>query len=218
MPENTTKTKVQAVEGYGGKITFCAPNATAREAACAAILAQTGAELVHPFTDVRVMAGQATAVVELLEDQPALDAVVCPVGGGGLLSGTAVAAHAINAGIEIVGAEPKGADDAAQSLATGKRIVVDQPHTIADGLRTSIGEPNFAFISRHVSRFVTVTDEEIVAAMRAVWTTLKIVIEPSAAVAYAAVLRDRNALAGRRVGVIFTGGNVDLDALPWRAK
>jgi threonine dehydratase len=218
MPEDSNRTKLRAVEDYRGQITLCASNARAREAACADVVARTGAELVHPFADFRVMAGQATAVVELLEDQPELDVVICPVGGGGLLSGTAVAAHALNPAIRIVAAEPAGADDAAQSLASGRRVVVDEPHTIADGLRTSIGEPNFAVIREHVHQVVTVTDAEIVAAMRLLWETLKIIVEPSAAVAFAAAQKDRSALAGHRVGLILTGGNVDLDALPWRAK
>lgn len=215
MPDNSTKTKIRSVEGYGGRITLCAPNARAREITCAEVIARTGAQLVHPFTDFRVMAGQGTAAIELLEDQPDLDAIVCPVGGGGLLSGTAIAAHALKPSIAIIAAEPAGADDAAQSLAAGERITVDHPNTIADGLRTSIGEPNYAIIREHVRRIVTVSDAEIISAMRAVWETLKIIVEPSAAVAFAAARNDRPSLEGKRIGIILTGGNVDLDALPW---
>ncbi len=218
MPSNSTLTKIRAVEGYGGKITLCEPTVQAREETCARIMDKTGAVLIHPFTNERVMAGQGTAVIELLETIPDLDVVLCPVGGGGLLAGTAIAAKSLKPEIRVIAAEPAGASDAAQSFASGRRIPVDHPNTIADGLRTSIGEPNFAIMQRHVDAVVTVTDEEIIAAMRAIWATLKIVIEPSAAVPYAAVMAGKVALASQRVGIILTGGNVDLDALPWMSS
>ncbi len=215
MPANSSKTKIRAVEGYGGRITFCEPTAAAREETCARIVADTGAAMIHPFTDFRVMAGQGTAVIELLEDVPSLDTILCPVGGGGLLCGTAVAAKTLQPGIRVIAAEPTGAGDAAESFHAGHRIPVDHPHTIADGLRTSIGEPNFELIRRHVDDVVTVSEEGIVAAMRTIWETMKIIIEPSAAVPYAAIMESKVDVRDRRIGVIFSGGNVDLDALPW---
>ena len=215
MPSNSSRPKIRSVEGYGGQITFCEPTATAREETCARVMAATGATLVHPFTDFRVMAGQGTAAIELLEDVPDLDVILCPVGGGGLLCGTAVAAKALNPGIRVIAAEPAGAGDAAASFRAGHRIPVDHPHTIADGLRTNIGEPNFELIRRHVDDVVTVSEEGIVAAMRTIWETMKIVIEPSAAVPSAAILEGKVDIRGRRIGIILSGGNVDLDALPW---
>jgi len=161
------------------------------------------------------MAGQGTAALEFLDDIPDLDAVICPVGGGGLLAGTAVAAKSLRPPIRVIAAEPAGADDAARSFAAGRRIPIEHPHTIADGLRTSIGEPNFAIIRQHVDAVVTVSEDAIVSAMRTIWETLKIVVEPSAAVAYAALLEGHSSIVGRRVGLILTGGNLDLDSLPW---
>ncbi|HWA85918.1 MAG TPA: pyridoxal-phosphate dependent enzyme, partial [Opitutus sp.] len=215
MPSNSSAVKIRAVEGYGGRITFCAPTATAREETCARVIGETGATLIHPFVDERVMAGQGTAALELLHGIPDLDAIVCPVGGGGLLAGTAVAAKSLRPQLRIVAAEPAGADDAARSFAAGRRLPVGHPDTIADGLRASIGEPNFALMRRHVDAVVTVSEDAIVAALRTIWETLKIVIEPSAAVAYAALLEDKLSVTRRRVALLLTGGNVDLDALPW---
>jgi threonine dehydratase len=215
MPSNSSAVKIRAVEGYGGRITFCEPTAAAREQTCARIIAETGAALIHPFTDERVMAGQGTAALELLEDIPDLDTLLCPVGGGGLLAGTAVAAKALHPALRVIAAEPTGADDAARSFAAKHRIPIEHPHTIADGLRTSIGEPNLAIMLRHVDAVIPVSEEAIVAAMRTIWETLKIVIEPSAAVACAALLERRSSVPGRRIGLILTGGNIDLDALPW---
>ena len=215
MPSNSSAAKVRAVESYGGRITFCDPTAAARENTCARIIAATGATLVHPFLDERVMAGQGTVALELLEDVPNLDALLCPVGGGGLLAGTAVAAKSLRPSLRLIAAEPAGADDAARSFAGGRRLPVEHPVTIADGLRTSIGEPNFAIMRRHVESVVTVSEDAIIAAMRTIWETLKIVIEPSAAVAYAAVLENKLPVAGQRVALLLTGGNIDLDALPW---
>lgn len=216
MPDDSSPAKIRAVAGYGGRITFCAPTAAAREETCARVIAETGAVLIHPFTDERVMAGQGTAALELLEDVPDLDLILAPVGGGGLLCGTAVAAKSLRPSIRIIAVEPAGADDTARSFAAGRRLPPGQPHTIADGLRTGVGEPNFEIIRRHVDAVVTVSEEAIVAAMRTLWETLKIVVEPSAAVPYAALLEKRFACAGLRIGLILTGGNVDLDALPWR--
>ncbi|MBM3853760.1 MAG: pyridoxal-phosphate dependent enzyme [Verrucomicrobia bacterium] len=215
MPSNSAKPKVRMVEAYGGKITFCEPTQAAREAACAKILEATLANLVHPFEDERVMAGQGTAAIELLEEVPDLDYLLCPVGGGGLLAGSAVAARALRPQIKVVGTEPAGADDAARSFRARQRIPLVKPDTIADGLRTSIGEPNFAIARQLVDDIVTVSEAGIVAAMHMIWDAVKIVIEPSAAVPYAAIMEHRLDAAGRRVGIILSGGNVDLDNLPW---
>jgi threonine dehydratase len=218
MPTNSPKVKVRAVEGYGGRIVFCEPNQRAREEACARVIAETGATLIHPFENEDVMAGQGTIAVELLEDVPDLDVVLCPVGGGGVLCGTAVAAKTLRPGIKIIATEPAGADDAAQSFHQHRLVYQEQKNTIADGLRTNLGAINFALIQRYVDDIVAVPDEAIVAAMRTIWETMKIVVEPSGAVPYGAVLEKLIDLQGKRVGIILTGGNVDLDALPWMAK
>lgn len=215
MPSNSPKVKVRAVEGYGGRIVFCEPNQRAREEACARVIAETGATLIHPFENEDVMAGQGTIAVELLEDVPDLDLVLCPVGGGGVLCGTAVAAKTLRPTIKIIATEPAGADDAAQSFHQHKLVYQEQKNTIADGLRTNLGAVNFALIQRYVDDIVTVSDEAIVAAMRAIWETMKIVVEPSGAVSYGAVLEELVDRRAKRIGIILTGGNVDLDALPW---
>jgi threonine dehydratase len=215
MPSNSSKVKVRAVEGYGGRIVFCEPDQRAREEACARVLAETGATLIHPFENEDVMAGQGTVAVELLEEVPDLDIVLCPVGGGGVLSGTAVAAKSLRPSIKVIATEPAGADDAAQSFREHRLVNQPQKNTIADGLRTDLGAPNFAVIQRYVDDVVTVADETIVAAMRAIWETMKVVVESSGAVGYAAILEGKVDCRLKRVGIILTGGNVDLDALPW---
>jgi threonine dehydratase len=218
MPSNAPKTKIESVRRNGGIIVFCEPTLAAREAACARIIAETGARLVHPFDDYAVMAGQGTATLELLEQAPELDLIIVPVGGGGLLCGTAVAAKGARPGIRVIAAEPAGADDAARSFAAGRIIPLEKASTVADGLRTSLGERNFPLIQQHVDGIVTVSEESIVAAMRRIWDVLKIIIEPSCAVPYAAILEQKIDVSGKRVGIILTGGNVDLDALPWLVK
>jgi threonine dehydratase len=215
MPSNSSKAKVRAVEGYGGRLTFCEPTQTARETTCARIISETGATLIHPFENNNVIAGQGTAAIELLEDVPELDLLLCPVGGGGLLAGTAIAAKSLRPAIRVIATEPAAAADTERSFRAGHIVPLDHTTTIADGLRTTIGAPNFAIAQRHVDDVVTVSEESIVAAMRAVWESLKIVIEPSAAVPYAAVAEKKVSSANRRIGIILTGGNVDLDALPW---
>lgn len=214
MPKNSAKVKVRGVERYGARIVFCEPNDAAREAACADVIAKTGSTLIHSFENEDVMAGQGTAVAELLEDVE-IDLVVCPVGGGGLLAGNATAAKSMRPKIKVVAAEPANADDAAQSFRAKKRIVTEKKFTIADGLRTNVGENTFPVIERFVDDIVTVSEEAIVSAMRTIWETMKIIIEPSAAVPYAAIAEKKIDVAGKRVGIILTGGNVDLDALPW---
>jgi threonine dehydratase len=214
MPSNSAKVKVRAVESYGAHIVFCEPTEAAREAACADVIAKTGPTLIHSFENEDVMAGQGTAAVELLEDVD-LDLVMCPVGGGGLLCGTAVAAKSMRPKIKVVAVEPANTDDAAQSFRAGRLIRTEKKFTIADGLRTNIGAPNFPIIQRYVDDIVTVSEATIVAAMRTIWETMKIIIEPSAAVPYAAIAESKIDIGGKRVGIILTGGNVDLDALPW---
>ncbi len=215
MPSNSAKVKVRAVEGYGAQVIFCEPTQEAREAACVDVIAKTGATLIHSFENEDVMAGQGTATVELLEDVD-VDLVMCPIGGGGLLCGTAVAAKAMRPKIQVIAAEPANADDAVQSFRAGRRIVAKKKFTIADGLRTNVGEPNFPIIQRYVDDIVTVSEEAIISAMRTIWETMKIVIEPSAAVPYAAISEKKINIGRKRVGIILTGGNVDLDALPWK--
>jgi len=215
MPSNSAKVKIHAVEGYGAHVLFCEPTEEAREAKCADVIARTGATLIHSFENPDVIAGQGTAAVELLEDFPDLDLVMCPIGGGGLLAGTAVAAKSMRPNIKVVAAEPENADDAAQSFRAGRVIQTEKKFTIADGLRTNVGEPNFAIIKRYVDDIVTVSEEAIISAMRTIWETMKIIVEPSAAVPYAAIREGRIDVAEKRVGIILTGGNVDLDALPW---
>jgi threonine dehydratase len=218
MPSNSAKVKIRAVEGYSAQVVFCEPTEESREIKCAEVINETGATLIHSFENVHVIAGQGTAAIELLEDIPDLDVIMCPVGGGGLLSGTAIAAKSMRPQIKVIAGEPEKADDAAQSFRAGRRLVTEKRFTIADGLRTNIGEPNFAIIQRYVDDIVTVSEEVIVAAMRTIWETMKIVIEPSAAVPYAAIQEGKLDVADKTVGIILTGGNVDLDGLPWNCR
>ncbi len=218
MPDNAPKVKQAAVKHYGGSIHFCAPNLKAREMLTEEITADTGAVLIHPSNDLRIMAGQGTAALELLGQAPDLDGVLAPVGGGGLLSGTAVAVKSLAGHTRVVGVEPAGADDACRSLKAGRIIQMQAPDSIADGLLTSLGDLTFAVIQHQVDEILTVTDAEIISAMRFVWERLKLVIEPSAAVPVAAVLEKKVDVVGRRIGVILSGGNVDLETLPWRAN
>lgn len=216
MPQGSPQAKIRNVESFGGRITFCEPGLSAREAACAEIAARTGAMLVHPFDDYRVMAGQGTAALELLEDVSGLDIILCPVGGGGLLCGTAVAAKGLQPGIRVIGVEPALADDVAQSFRAGTRVSISTPATIADGLRTNCtGEENLPLIRQYVDDIVTVSEAGIVAAMRELWDQLHLVVEPSAAVPYAALQENKFAFAGKKLGLILSGGNVDLESLPW---
>ncbi len=215
MPRNVLAVKQSAVADYGGRITLCDPTMAAREETTARIIAETGASLVHPFDDYRVIAGQGTAALELCEEIRGLDAVIAPVGGGGLLSGTAIAVAALLPGVAVYGAEPSAVDDAQRSLRAGRIVPNENPKSIADGLLTTLGNRNFEIIKRLVRDIVTVSEEEIIAATRLVWERMKIVIEPSAAVPVAALLNHRLEIAGKRVGVILSGGNVDLSRLPW---
>lgn len=218
MPSTAPQVKRKAVEGYGGIVVECEPNEQSRDHTATEILRSAGGIFVPPCDHPDVIAGQGTAALELLEDLPGIEALVAPVGGGGLMAGTSIAAHGLDPEIRLFGAEPLGADDAARSLAAGELIPQTDPRTIADGLLTSLGPLTFSILSEHLETIITVSEEEIVRAMRLVWERMKLVIEPSAAVAVAAVLsEDFHALAGsfERVGVILSGGNVDLDHLPW---
>ena len=210
MPRNAPPSKVRNVESFGGRTTYCEPTLAAREQVCAQIAAETGAAPIYPFDDYRVMAGQGTATLELLEEVPDLDIILCPVGGGGLLSGTAVAAKGIKPGIRVIGVEPELGDDAAQSFRAGRRISIPTPATIADGLRTNcIGEKNLPLIRQYVDDIVTVTETGIGAARHRLQETFGMVVEPSGAVPYAAILEGRVEARDRRIGLILTGGNVD---------
>lgn len=214
MPRGAPAVKRAAVEGYGGMIVECEPTLASREATLRRVVEGTGATFVHPYNDARVIAGQGTAALELLEEVPDLDVVVAPVGGGGLLSGTAIAVTSLYpSGARVVGAEPEAADDARRSLEEGKIVPSLDPKTIADGLRTSLGPITFAVLRRRAAGIVTVSEEAIASAMRLVWERMKIIIEPSSAVPVAAVLGGK--VEGARIGVIISGGNVDLARLPW---
>ncbi|KPL04435.1 MAG: serine dehydratase [candidate division Zixibacteria bacterium SM23_73_2] len=215
MPKDAPEIKIKAVQGYGGEITFCEPNLAAREEGLAKIVNKTGATFIHPYNDPRVIAGQGTVTLELLEEVRKLDAVMAPVGGGGLLSGTALTLSSLSPETKIIGVEPKGADDAYRSLHQGKLIPSVNPNTIADGLLTSLGDLTFAIIKRYVHLIVTVSEDAIISSMRHIWERMKMVIEPSAAVPFAALLEDKIDLKGKRIGLILSGGNVDLDKLPW---
>ena len=216
MPEDAPKIKIANVEGFGAHVHFCAPTLVARVETCATVARTTGATLVHPYDDVAVIAGQGTAALELIEAVPDLDVIVAPVGGGGLLAGTAIAARGVRPDIAVMGAEPAGADDAARSFASGVLQTLAQPRTIADGLRASLSERTLRALREHVSAIGTCSEEAIVAAMRSTWERMKIVIEPSSAVPLAALLEGALAAPGKAIGVIVTGGNVDLDRLPWQ--
>jgi threonine dehydratase len=215
MPDNAPPVKQRAVAGYGANIVPCRPTLAAREEKLAEVVARTGAAVVHPYDDPRIIAGQGTAALELCQEVQDIDVVIAPVGGGGLLSGTALAVRAVSPGTRVLGAEPAVADDAFRSLQVGRIIPSTYPDTVADGLRTSLGELTFPIIRRYVDSIVTASEAEIVSAMRLTWERMKLVIEPSAAVPLAAVLSGQADVAGKRVGIILSGGNVDLDTLPW---
>ena len=216
MPDNAPQVKKDAVAGYGGQISFCAPTLEAREATLRRVYEQIGANVVHPYNDERVIAGQGTAAVELLDSVPELDAVIAPVGGGGLLSGTSIAANGIKPGIRVIAAEPEMADDAWRSMKEGRIIPSQNPKTIADGLLTSLGTLTFPIIQQNVEQIVTVSEQGIIEAMKFVWERAKIVIEPSAAVAVGVLWEKKIDLRGLKVGIILSGGNVDLNKLPWQ--
>ena len=215
MPNNAPSVKKNAVAGYGGFITFCEPTLVARENTLERISLDTGANVVHPYNDERVITGQGTAALELLEDIPDLDVIIAPVGGGGLLSGTAIAATELKNGIRVIAGEPEMADDAFRSVKAGSIIPSNNPKTIADGLLTSLGTLTFPIIQDRVEQIVTVSEMGIISSMKFIWERAKIIIEPSSAVAVGVLWEKKIDLSGLKVGVILSGGNVDLENLPW---
>ncbi len=215
VPDGAVRAKLEAIEQAGAILHRCAPTIAAREAKAAEVQRDTGAIMVHPYADTRVMAGQGTLALELLQQCEHLDALITPIGGGGLAAGCSIAAHGIQPSLAIYGAEPSGAADAAQSLMRGTRIDHFTPDTICDGLRALIGESNLDALRMHAVDVITVSDDEIIAATRQLWQALKLVVEVSSATVFAAVIKQRERFAGKQVGLVLTGGNVDLDALPW---
>ncbi len=218
MPRTAPQAKKDAVQGYGGIITECEPSTSSREETFAMVEAETGAEFVHPYNDPRVIAGQGTCSAELIEQVEGLDAVIAPIGGGGMISGTCLTLSNLAPDIKIYAAEPEQADDAYRSFKAGHIIADDAPVTVADGLKVPLRDLTWHFVSNHVTDILTASEQEIIDAMKLIWKRMKIVMEPSSAVPLATILKNKEAFAGKRVGVIITGGNVDLDALPWMEK
>ncbi|WP_028957601.1 beta-hydroxyaspartate dehydratase BhcB [Sulfitobacter sp. 20_GPM-1509m] len=215
MPRTAPQAKKDAVRGYGGVITECEPSTTSREAVFAEVQARTGGDFVHPYNDPRVIAGQGTCSRELMEQTDGLDMVVAPIGGGGMISGTCLTLSHLAPEVQIIAAEPEQADDAARSFRAGHIIADDAPDTIADGLKVPLKDLTWHFVSNHVSDVLTASEDQIVGAMKLTWKRMKIVMEASSAVPLATILANKDRFAGKRVGIIITGGNVDLDALPW---
>jgi len=215
MPRTAPQAKKDAVRGYGGIITECEPSTSSREEVFAKVQEETGADFVHPYNDLRVIAGQATCSAELIEQVSGLDAVIAPIGGGGMISGTCLTLSHLAPHVEIYAAEPEQADDAARSFRAGHIIADDAPVTVADGLKVPLKENTWHFVSHNVTDILTASEEEIIDAMKLTWARMKIVIEASCAVPLAVILKNPDVFAGKKVGVIITGGNVDLDRLPW---
>lgn len=218
MPHTAPQAKKDAVRGYGGRVVECEPSTTSREAVFAEVVAQTGAEFVHPYNDPRVIAGQGTCSKELIEQVQGLDAVIAPIGGGGMISGTCLTLSNLAPHIKIYAAEPEQADDAYRSFKAGHIIADDAPVTVADGLKVPLKDLTWHFVKNHVTDILTASEQEIIDAMLLTWKRMKIVIEPSCAVPLATILKNKDVFAGKRVGVVITGGNVDLDVLPWQQK
>lgn len=215
MPRTAPQAKKDAVTGYGGKIIECAPSTSSREEVFAEVVRETGAEFVHPYNDPRVIAGQGTCARELISQVDGLDAVMAPIGGGGMISGTCLTLSNLAPKVKVYAAEPEQADDAARSFKAGHIIADDAPVTVADGLKVPLKELTWHFVSNHVTDILTASEDEIIAAMKLIWMRMKIVMEPSSAVPLATILKNKDTFSGKRVGVIITGGNVDLDLLPW---
>jgi threonine dehydratase len=215
MPRTAPQAKKDAVMGYGGRVVECEPSTSSREAVFAEVVAETGAEFVHPYNDHRVITGQATCSAELIEQVDGLDAVIAPIGGGGMVSGTCLTLSGLAPHIKVYAAEPEQADDAYRSFKAGHIIADDAPNTVADGLKVPLKELTWHFVKSHVTDILTASDPEIVEAMKLIWKRMKIVMEPSSAVPLATILKNPETFAGKRVGIIITGGNVDLDRLPW---
>ena len=215
MPENAPEVKKKAVKDYGGKVIECEANLEARETTLNKVVADTGATFLHPYNDYQVIVGQGTAAMELIEEHANLDYIVAPVGGGGLLAGTALATYYLSPKTKVIAGEPMGADDAWQSMEKGTLIPQTNPQTIADGLLTSLGDKTYPIIRDLVEKIVRVEEDEIVAAMRLIWERMKIIVEPSSAVALAAILKEKEKYQGKKIGIILSGGNVDLGNLPF---
>ena len=216
MPRTAPQAKKDAVRGYGGRVVECEPSTSSREAVFAEVVAESGAEFVHPYNDPRVIAGQATCSMELIEQVDGLDAVVAPIGGGGMVSGTCLTLSNLAPNVRIYAAEPEQADDACRSFRAGYIIADDAPNTVADGLKVPLKELTWHFVRNHVTDILTASEEDIVDAMKLIWKRMKIVMEPSSAVPLATIIKNREVFAGQRIGIIITGGNVDLDTLPWQ--
>ncbi len=215
MPHTAPEPKKDAVRDYGGTIVECEPSSTSREETSARVVAESGADFVHPYNDPRVISGQATCSLELLDQTGGLDAVIAPIGGGGMISGSCLAMSNVAPEIKIFAAEPKNADDAYRSFKAGYIIADDAPVTVADGLKVPLKDLTWHFVSKYVEDILIATEQEIIDAMKLIWQRMKIVIEPSSAVPLATILKNKNIFSGKRVGVIITGGNVDLDKMPW---
>ena len=215
MPSNAPEIKKTAVKGYGGDVIECIPTLDARETTLNEVVNKTGAIFLHPYNDYQVIEGQGTAAMELIEEHDDLDAIFTPVGGGGLLAGTAIAAHYFSPQTKVIAGEPMGADDAWQSFQKGEIVPQTNPQTIADGLLTSLGDKTFPIIKEHVEEIIRVEEKEIIAAMRLIWERMKIIVEPSSAVALAALLKEKEKYKGQKIGIILSGGNVELSKLPF---
>jgi len=210
MPSNAPAVKIEAVKNYGGMITFCEPTLASRESTAARVIEETGATMIHPYNDYRIIAGQGTAALELIEEVNDLDYVLAPIGGGGLMSGTAITTKSLNPGIKVIGCEPKNADDAYRSFHAGRIIPSQNPKTIADGLKTSLGEKTFPIIHEFVDQIVLVTEQQIITAMRNIFERMKIIVEPSSAVPFGALISNQLNLSNKKAGIIISGGNVDF--------
>lgn len=217
VPENAPAPKKRAIEGFGARIVYCAPTVAARESTTKGLMEEHGFELVHPYDDDRVIAGQGTAAKELLEEMESLDIVMAPTGGGGLLSGTSITVKSLRPEIRVLGGEPKGADDAYRSFTSGVLVTEQTPKTVCDGLRTTLSSRTMAIIRQNVDGIVVTEEATIVRAMRLIWETMKIIVEPSCCPPLAAILENPGEFRGKRVGIILTGGNVDLEKLPWQS-
>ncbi|MFC1513917.1 pyridoxal-phosphate dependent enzyme [candidate division KSB1 bacterium] len=215
MPENAPKVKIAAVEGYGGQITFCEPTLQARESTAEARKKETGAVMIHPYDDYRIIAGASTAAAELIDEVSGLDFILAPVGGGGLISGTAISSFYMDPEIKVIACEPENANDAYLSFKKGEIVKIGTPDTVADGLRTMLSDKTFGIISRYVNNIVTVTEDEIIGAMKMIWERMKVIIEPSSAVPVAVAISKKADLEKKRIGLILSGGNVDLGKLPF---
>ena len=215
MPSTSSRVKIDAVRHYGGNITFCEPTLESRETTLKKVRQETGAIEIHPYNDFRIIAGQATAALELIQEVGDFDFIIAPVGGGGLLSGTALSTFYFSPGTKVLAAEPKGANDAWKSFRSKTFVPSSNPQTIADGLLTSLGSLTFPIILKYVDDILTVKEESIIQAMKLIWERMKIIVEPSSAVPFAAILENQDYFRDKQIGIIISGGNIDLERIPW---